>query len=88
MGKRWLSTQPTREFPKTSPLPIKIKNDERRYLGRGPQKPLRFYDKYQPNQTYDPETFLDPDGYLDAIEALEIVYIKQVNVELKQKNDQ
>jgi len=46
------------------------------------------YDKYQPNQTYDPETFLDPDGYLDAIEALEIVYIKQVNVELKQKNDQ
>ena len=47
-----------------------------------------FYDKYQPNQTYDPETFLDPDGYLDAIEALEIVYIKLVNVELKQKNDQ
>jgi len=47
-----------------------------------------FYDKYQPNQTYDPETFFDPDGYLDAIEALEIVYIKQVNAELKQKNDQ
>ena len=33
-------------------------------------------------------THFDPDGYLDAIEALEIVYIKQVNAELKQKNDQ
>ena len=47
-----------------------------------------FYDKYQPNQTYDPEMFVDPDGYLDAIEALEIAYIKQVNSELKQRNDQ
>ena len=47
-----------------------------------------FYDKYQPNQTYDPEMFVDPDGYLDAIEALEITYIKQVNSELKQRNDQ
>ena len=47
-----------------------------------------FYDKYQPNQTYDPEMFVDPDGYLDAIEALEIAYIKQVNSELKRRNDQ
>ena len=47
-----------------------------------------FYDKYQPNQIYDPEMFVDPDGYLDAIEALEIAYIKQVNSELKQRNDQ
>ena len=47
-----------------------------------------FYDKYQPSQPYDPEMFVDPDGYLDAIEALEIAYIKQVNSELKQRNDQ
>lgn len=46
-----------------------------------------FYEKYEPNQAYSPKTFVDPDGYLDAIEALEITYIKQVNTELKQKND-
>ena len=46
-----------------------------------------FYEKYESNQAYSPKTFVDPDGYLDAIEALEITYIKQVNTELKQKND-
>ncbi len=46
-----------------------------------------FYEKYQAEQGYSPETFVDPDGYIDAIEELEIKYIKQLNAELKQKND-
>lgn len=45
-----------------------------------------FYEKYQPGQSYSPQNFVDPEGFLDAIEALEILYIKQVNSELKQRS--
>ena len=44
-----------------------------------------FFEKYTAGQPYSPDTFLDPEGFLDAIEVLEVLYIKQLNSELKQR---
>jgi metallo-beta-lactamase class B len=46
------------------------------------------HDKFKPGQPYSPETFVDPNGLIDAVEKLEIKYIKQINSELKDRNNQ
>ena len=46
-----------------------------------------FFEKYSSGQPYQPDTFVDPAGFLDAIEVLEVLYIKQLNTELKQRNN-
>ena len=46
------------------------------------------HDKYKHGKPYSPETFVDPNGLIDAVEKLEIKYIKQINSELKERNNQ